>query len=816
MEFGLCMDVSHRGDFRTDDPKTKPELHEMVCKVLRRDAIDWYFEDGRKELIPWAAINLVLAMTYRIIHDGPIEEPKLAQCMRNVQSATTELMAWSGDMLGLQILLGMVILFEGTTNSQLAIVLIGSGIRLAQSMGLPSTRTFGDPDELAQRRRVFWIAYILDKDLAFRAKAPYTQFDAETDLNLAEQCGDDDTGIIESYKGTISPQLPLQQNSPTTVARAAGRTKVRIEQLISNWSSALPKEILRSDTLFQYFFTISAHPVMNMYNRYLKCLYRIHGTLAFDETKINRAQCYLSQAVIPTCDNGIDGRINQEEINSLPRAWFDCVEHSRLGLEISAFGRETEYSTWLHACCNLSGLIVLLVNIIEFPDQSLVMSDWSLIINMAESQATRKRYAVVGTGGRSSFFYSAIATEYSKTSCIVALCDTNQTRMNYANSKLKSLGHGEVPTYLASNFDQMIQESKPDEVIITTMDRTHNIYIVRALELGCNVITEKPMTIDASRCKEIFSAVERTGQKVRVTFNYRYAPHNTKVFELLRSGAIGKVTSVHFEWMLNTSHGADYFRRWHRDKRNSGGLLVHKSTHHFDLVNFWLQTRPQTVFATGELAFYGRENAEKRGETKFYTRAHGSEVAKTDPFALHLDENPQLKAMYLDAEHEDAYYRDQSVFGDGISIEDTMNVLVKYRNGASLSYSLTAYAPWEGFRVSFNGTGGRLEVEVVENSYVNSGGDQAHEGSLESRKILLRPLFEKPREIKVEDGVGAHGGGDTVLLNDLFGTPVSDEYMRAASHIDGAASILTGIAANRSIATGQAINVDDILLVPSS
>ncbi|KAJ3518702.1 hypothetical protein NM208_g14420 [Fusarium decemcellulare] len=428
--------------------------------------------------------------------------------------------------------------------------------------------------------------------------------------------------------------------------------------------------------------------------------------------------------------------------------------------------------------------------------------------------AAKKKYAVVGTGGRSSFFYSAIATEYSQTSCIVALCDTNQTRMNHANSKLKTLGHGEVPTYLAAQFDKMIQETKPDEVIITTMDRTHNIYIVRALELGCNVVTEKPMTIDAPRCKEIFSAVERTGQKVRVTFNYRYAPHNTKVFEILRSGAIGKVTSVHFEWMLNTSHGADYFRRWHRDKRNSGGLLVHKSTHHFDLVNFWLQTRPQTVYATGNLNFYGRENAEKRGETKFYTRAHGSEAAKSDPFALHLDQNPQLKAMYLDAEHEDSYYRDQSVFGDGISIEDTMNVLVTYRNGASLTYSLTAYAPWEGFRVSFNGTGGRLEVEVVENSYVNSGGDQSLEGSLESRKILLRPLFEKPREIEIEESRGAHGGGDAILLNDLFGEPVTDEYMRAASHVDGAASILTGIAANRSIAIGQVVNVDDILVVP--
>lgn len=125
--------------------------------------VDWYSENGRKELISWAAINLVLAMTSRIMDDVPIEEPKLAQCMSNVQSVTTELMAWSGDILGLQVLLGMVILFQGTTNPQLAIVLIGSAIRLAQSMGLPSTRASDDPDESAQRRRVFWIAYILDK-----------------------------------------------------------------------------------------------------------------------------------------------------------------------------------------------------------------------------------------------------------------------------------------------------------------------------------------------------------------------------------------------------------------------------------------------------------------------------------------------------------------------------------------------------------------------------------------------------------------------------------------------------------------------------
>lgn len=426
----------------------------------------------------------------------------------------------------------------------------------------------------------------------------------------------------------------------------------------------------------------------------------------------------------------------------------------------------------------------------------------------------KKRYAVVGVGSRSRFYFTAIAKSFQETSALVGFCDTNLHRIKYANSILAELGHDPVPTYTAGDFDKMVQETQPDEVIITTIDRTHDMYIVRAMELGCNVIVEKPMTIDAPRCKDIFNAVDRTGKKVRVTFNYRYAPHNTKVFELLQSGVIGTVTSLHFEWLLNTSHGADYFRRWHRDKRNSGGLLVHKATHHFDLVNFWLQTRPHSVFAQGDLKFYGRENAEKRGVASFYSRSHGSEAAKKDPFALHLEKNPQLKALYLDAEHEDGYHRDQSVFGDGISIEDTMNVLVRYKNGAVLTYSLTAYAPWEGFRVNFNGTKGRLECEVVENEYVSSGGPQALEGSLRRRTILLRPLFEKPQEIQVPESNGAHGGGDSVLLNDLFGTPVSDEHMRAASHVDGALSILTGIAANRSIATGQVVNVDDILQIP--
>lgn len=423
-----------------------------------------------------------------------------------------------------------------------------------------------------------------------------------------------------------------------------------------------------------------------------------------------------------------------------------------------------------------------------------------------------KKFVLVGTGGRAEFFYGAIAKDYRDTCELVAFCDVNQTRMDYSNKLLKEkYDYPTVNTYLSSEFETMIEREKPDTVIVTSVDRTHHRYIVRSLELGCDVITEKPMTVDAEKTQEIIDAINRTGKEVRVTFNYRYAPHNTKIREIIRDGVIGDVYSVNFEWALDTQHGADYFRRWHRDKRNSGGLLVHKSTHHFDLVNFWLGTTPDTVYASGGLRFYGKENAESRGVTNFYHRAYGNEYAKDDPFAVDLEGNEHLKAMYLDAEKDDGYQRDQSVFGDGISIEDTLGVLVTYKNKAILNYSLNAYLPWEGYVVSFNGSKGRMEVRVREQSYINSGGSKSDEGKLKEKAITILPMFGEPYEVEVIEGKGGHGGGDPILLQDIFGTPAEDEFNRAASHVDGATSILTGIAGNISLKTGQAVKVDNLV-----
>ena len=434
----------------------------------------------------------------------------------------------------------------------------------------------------------------------------------------------------------------------------------------------------------------------------------------------------------------------------------------------------------------------------------------------------RKRYVVVGLGSRSRMFTTAVLQDYADRAELVAFCDLNQTRMDYYNQVYaETLGATPVPTYQPDQFDRMIQEQRADTVIVTSIDRTHHRYINRAMELGRDVITEKPMTIDAERCQAILDTVKATGRSLTVTFNYRYAPRNSTVKELLQAGVIGDVLSVHFEWLLDTVHGADYFRRWHRDKRNSGGLMVHKSTHHFDLVNWWLDSQPETVFAMGDLRFYGRENAEERGVTGFYDRAYGREAAASDPFALKLEENEALRRMYLEAEHEEGYIRDQSVFGDGISIEDDIAVLVRYKNRATMSYHLTAYSPWEGYRIAFNGTRGRLEYEVHENSYVSGSDEDTNRPDIrdaqeivvdEPASILIRPLWGKPMRVEIESGnEGGHGGGDKRLLDDVFIGGLDDPLGRAANHVDGAMSILTGIAANKSFASGLPVEVSSLV-----
>jgi predicted dehydrogenase len=434
----------------------------------------------------------------------------------------------------------------------------------------------------------------------------------------------------------------------------------------------------------------------------------------------------------------------------------------------------------------------------------------------ATTAPAKKRYAIVGLGARARMFTGAIAGNFCDKAELVGLCDISPTRIAWHNNLLREQhNHAPVAGYDAADFERMIVEQDVDVVIVTTMDALHHEYIIRAMRAGCDVIVEKPLTIDAEKARAIRDVMRETGRDLRVTFNVRYQPLSTKVRELIATGTIGKPHAVNFNYTLDTRHGADYFRRWHRDKANSGGLLVHKSTHHFDLANWLIDSIPSEVFAFGDTKFYGKEAANSRGENYDYERYTGSTQAADDPFALRLDESEYTRTLYLEAEKESGYVRDKNVFGEGISSEDTMGVLARYENGAILNYSLIAYAPQEGYELYITGDKGRIEIRMQRPPHVLEGNRQSEIEPEGTTTVRVLPMFREPYDVEIPRVEGGHGGGDTLMLQHLFdeANAAPDPLGRAASLRDGLASLALGVAANESIATGKPICVREMMAI---
>ena len=410
--------------------------------------------------------------------------------------------------------------------------------------------------------------------------------------------------------------------------------------------------------------------------------------------------------------------------------------------------------------------------------------------NSKRTPAKKWKVALAGTGFRGSALWGKTLLElYGDMLEMVALFDVNPKRMDYAKRYMGA----KCPTF--TDFDRMIRETRPDAVIVTTVDCFHAKYICRAMELGCDVITEKPLATDEKMIQEILDTEKRTGRALRVTFNYRYSPEAARIKELLLTHEIGEVKSVDFHYYLDIDHGASYFRRWHGFKQFSGSLLVHKATHHFDLMNWWLAAEPVEVNAYGGLRKYGYNGA-FRGERCMTCPYKGK-----CEFFWDITKDEHLMNLYVRAESEDGYIRDACVFRDQLNIWDTMNVQVRYHNQVTMSYSLNAYMPYEGYLVGFNGDKGRLDVRVY------------HTQPWQVQNLAefrVTESFKSSRTFEIKSGGEGHWGSDQVMQDQIF-RGKADPLHQGAGSRDGALSVLVGVAARRSIEQERPFKIEELV-----
>jgi predicted dehydrogenase len=405
--------------------------------------------------------------------------------------------------------------------------------------------------------------------------------------------------------------------------------------------------------------------------------------------------------------------------------------------------------------------------------------------------AAKTRIAIVGTGVRGTNTWGAdlLARQGSRVE-LAGLCDINPKRMEAARRRIGA----DVPMF--TELDRMLKERRPHMLVVTTKDGTHHEQIIRAMEMGIDVITEKPMTTDEKKCQAILDTEKKTGRKITVAFNYRYSNTAQKIKELLMAGTIGPVTSVDFHWYLDTSHGADYFRRWHAYRANSGSLWVHKATHHFDLINWYLEADPVEVTASAALRTYGR-NGKFRGQN-----CRACAYKKECPFYWDLTKNRELVELYVNAESEDGYFRDGCVFRQDIDIWDTMVAQVKYSSGALMSYSCNAFMPYEGYHLALNGLNGRIEVRCYERQPWPEKREDA---------IRVTRNFGASEVITLPWAQGGHFGADPRLAEMLFDPSMPDPLKQRAGSRAGAMSLLTGVAARKSVDSGRPVKIADLI-----
>jgi predicted dehydrogenase len=427
---------------------------------------------------------------------------------------------------------------------------------------------------------------------------------------------------------------------------------------------------------------------------------------------------------------------------------------------------------------------------------SLMLMNPSLA--MASKALNRRvRVAVVGTGVRGVYMFGRdLLAGYSDYIDLVALCDINPGRLKAAAEMIGTR------CALYTDLDELITQQKPDTLIVTTTDSSHHEVIIKGLQRGCNIITEKPLTIDETKAQAIIDAEKKYGKQVIVTFNYRYPPYRARIKELLMQGIIGDIQAVEFNYYLDHNHLTAYMRRWHGETKNGGSLWVHKSTHHFDMANWFIDSEPEQVYAVGSLERFGK-NGPFRGES-----CRNCNHKTQCPYHWDITQHADLVKLYTDNEKHDGYIRDNCVFRPQIDIFDKHAAIVKYANGVQLSYILTGSSDLQGYYLAFDGTKGRLEARV--------GGvtDKDH------IELVFIPAsqftHEKKQIFKAEHKPGGHWGGDPIMMDKLFKDPdMPDPLGQQAGVRDGVMSILIGVAARKSIASGMPVKIAGLTdLVP--
>ncbi len=403
------------------------------------------------------------------------------------------------------------------------------------------------------------------------------------------------------------------------------------------------------------------------------------------------------------------------------------------------------------------------------------------------------KVAIIGCGGRGGKAYGKIMHDsFGGKFRIEALCDINPNVLYAAAAQFRIETEN-----LFADENIFFEKKRADLLIIATQDRDHVRMAIKAMQLGYDILVEKPLTSNKEECRQLLNVQKQYGNKVMVCHVLRYAPAFTKVEELLNSGEIGRLISVSVLEQINYLHFAhSYVRGNWRRAEDTSPIILAKCCHDLDLIQHYAHARCRAVSSVGDLSWFKKENA-PQGHAD---RCIDCQYVDRCPYSakrIYLDNWKKNREFHFtslmtypcpaDEEHIMKGLREgrygQCVYSCDNDASDHQMTVMTFENGVTATLTLMAFTGNGGRVIRLFGTMGEIVMD-------------------EEADYVKRKVFGKQTECwKISDlikhKIGGHGGGDYMLVHDMYEV-MAGEKRSPTTLSESVESHLIGIAAEES------------------
>ena len=404
------------------------------------------------------------------------------------------------------------------------------------------------------------------------------------------------------------------------------------------------------------------------------------------------------------------------------------------------------------------------------------------------------RNVVLGFGNRGVSLLGPML-DHDINNVVSAVVDPDISRSKFFLENLVKQGKIQREEADKIRFVTDLDELEKDEIDVlwlTASEKVRTEVFEKAVKTGAHIFMEKGLSNTLEGAGRIVKALEyqKAGQILFMGFNLRHFPAFAKAKKMLDAGAIGNILFLQYTEMMDYAHGGSFFMRFHRDVENSGGMLVTKACHDFDLISHLLNARPEKLFSVQHKRMFGKggSGARERCQTCDRTKecdwdrmkTRKGRAAKRDYAKVYLDD---------DKVTTDGYQLDLCCWRDDTELRDLSHVMFEFDNGIPATYTQILFAP-EGNRIiKVFGEDGSLEME--ENS----------------RSITIRDRWNKIRDtVSIAPSSGGHGGADQEIVAAFFQIIDGDEE-NASTIEDGVWALGTAFAAYKSNDVGEWVEV---------